>query len=70
MKLGHHDVDDVLTTTVDVLIDIMQDEQSGIRQRLDACWTVAQLVAPRLQKRPTPTDFQSDLVRTPDLMTG
>lgn len=65
MKIGAHELDDVLTTTLDVLLDIMQDEEANHRQRLDAAWTVAQLVAPRLMKRPERHDFPQALTNGP-----
>ena len=47
-----HDVNEVLDITLDVLLDIMQDEEATIKNRLDAAWTVVQMVAPHLERRP------------------
>ena len=68
MNNGHHtegyDLEEVYTITLDVLLDIMQDEEATIKNRLDAAWTVAQLVAPHLERRPFRRIVPSDKVGT------
>ena len=60
-----HDLEEVYTITLDVLMDIMQDEEATIKNRLDAAWTVAQLVTPHLHnRRPFRREVPSEKVGT------